>query len=146
MADLEFSKKFYSSLDKFKLNLESLLSKHKKEEEIEELNIYYDKLLMLKKANMFVPIEKFYEKVTPFAREILIKDETFFLNKTNDVEKDLEGKEIVLLKHIRSVWFDLIDEEKKDIWNFVRIICIYGENANNGCIFKDIITEIKSNK
>ena len=126
---IDNNEKFYKKLDEFKQTIEKLLISYDKYDEAEELNVYYDQLLFLKKANMFTPIDLFYTNgVLKYITEIIEKDEKFFMNKINDIEQQNQDK-MTIIEHIKSVWFLLSNENKNNIWNYIRIICFYAERS-----------------
>lgn len=128
--------KFYSQLQTFKDKLEIILRNNNKLTEIEELNEYYDELLLAKRLNMFVPIEIFYKKgVLKFVNEIINKEESFFLRKGDELETELQDDKIMIIEHIKSVWNMLSDVVKNNIWDYVRILCVHAERSCGGSIF-----------
>lgn len=139
--------KFYKQVDDFKEKMIIILKQFKKEKEIIELNKYYDKLLTIKKVNVRTPIEYMYEYgIKKFAEQILTRDEMFFLGQVSQIEdkkltlsatengeasETVSQQDIFFISQVREVWHELLPSVKKNIWDYVQIICILAEKVTN---------------
>jgi hypothetical protein len=136
--------KFYKQIEDFKDKMVLILSQFGKNEEIIDLNKYYDKLLMYKKINVRQPIELFYTYgIETFVDQILTRDENFFLGKVSEIEHDPEHSgedktinphDLFFISQVRQVWHDLQPNVKKNIWDYIQVICILAEKVVGGNI------------
>lgn len=137
--------RFYKQINDFKEKLVTILSQFNKDDEITTLHKYYDKLIILKKINPRSPIEIFYEHIVqPFATQILTRNDEFFLGKLtsdnimetfqNVANDEITPHNILLISHIRDIWTELHPNIKKNIWDYVQIICLLAEKVTNNNI------------
>jgi hypothetical protein len=157
----------YKQIDDFKNKLIQILLKLKETKicdaqgqlididgEIISIEKYYEKFIMVKKVNVRKPIELLYEKgITKFARQILTRNEQFFLGEVDsiiksdlaqfekDTEVEIEKKDLFFIKQVRLIW-DYLDHNsnstvKKNIWDYVQVICLLAEKVVGGTILKD---------
>ena len=139
--------KFYKQVDDFKEKMIIILKQFQKDKEIVDLNKYYDKLLAIKKVNVRTPIEFIYEYgVKKFAEEILTRDEAFFLCQVSQIverkitmttegegesSETVDQQDIFFISQVREVWHELQTNVKKNIWDYIQIICILAEKVMN---------------
>jgi hypothetical protein len=145
--------RFYKQVDDFKTKLVYIFQQFDKKQEITDLNKYHDKLSMLKKANVRMPIDLFYKYVvTVYVDKILIRDDGFFLNKMTDIEhltkeeqdsysynlgnsgskEAINQQDLFFLSQIRQVWQNLQQNVKDNIWNYIQVICLLAERVVGG--------------
>lgn len=140
--------RFYKQINDFKEKLVTILSQFNKDDEIATLHKYYDKLLLLKKINPRPPIEIFYEHIVQqFATQILTRNDEFFLYKLTDdnivgtfknaTNDEITPQNILLISHIRDIWTELHPNIKKNIWDYVQIICLLAEKVTNNNILSN---------
>lgn len=134
---------FYKQVDDFKTKIIAILNKLGRLEEITELQKYNDKLLLAKKANIRLPINLLYEYgIQIYAKQILLRDELFFIKESRNLENngelqttyEIDENDVLFIKQIRAIWFDLNDNVKKNIWSYVQVICMLAEKINGGSV------------
>ncbi len=143
MSDLH---RFYDQVDQLKNIIKTILEFYDKKTELNELDHYYEKFIMVKKINMRKPVELFYTNgVVPYINEITTSNDTFFLKEAErkineDVDViELKQEELSILEHIKCVW-SLIDQEKKQaIWKYVKTICVLSERVSGGNVLINTI-------
>jgi len=137
--------KFYKQIGDFKEKLTSILNQFHKEQEIIDLNKYYDKLMEFKKINVRKPIELFYQYgVIKYLDDILKRDETFFLGQVSTIVNETEvvdtmesgekigHHDILFISHIRQIWENLQPNIKNNIWTYIQVISILAEKVVGG--------------
>jgi len=144
--------KFYQQIEDFKGKIIRILGQFGKNSEIVELNKYYEKLLQVKKVNVRLPIEYLYDNgITKFAKEILMRDESFFLGKvsqiadTNADTVTVTQQDVFFIAQVRQVWGDLHPNVKINIWKYVQVICILAETITGGHILATTREELINN-
>lgn len=130
--------KFYDKIEELKIILTKILEHYSLINELNELNDYYSKLLLIKKINMRKPVEIFYEKaIVPNISNIINKNDDLIINKAQeeiDNLKDTSMKDegMTIFNYIKSVW-KLIDQNKRDtIWQYIRVISVLSERISGG--------------
>ena len=147
---------FYKQIDDFRNKIINILNQLKEknitdcngkiidiDHEIKEINKYYDKLILVKKANVRKPIELLYQYgVASYAKEILLRDEQFFLGEVNSLtdsdknaaDPNLNQKDLFFIAQIRLVWDHLyhVTNVKNNIWSYVQVICLLAEKITGG--------------
>ena len=139
--------KFYKQLDDFKEKLVIILSQFDKTHAIIDINKYYDKLLMVKKANVRKPIELFYEYgVTKYAENILTRDEKVFLSDVSAISDsgEVSQHDMLFISQISQIWKDLQPAIKNNIWNYIQVICMLSERVTGKSFLSDISKDLKS--
>ena len=135
--------KFYKQIEDFKGKICGILQQLNKEQQLIDIEKYYDKLLLAKKANVRTAIELLYEHgIKVYARQILLREEQFFIGEVQNLEKnkkvtddyELNQHDLLFIGQIRSVWDDLTPAIKKNIWDYVQIICLLDEKILKGNI------------
>lgn len=151
MPHLTDLSQFYKQLDDFKEKIITILKQFNCQQEIINLNKYYDKLLLIKQANARVPIEFIYEYgVKRFAEQILTRDETFFSQQITKIENhdpstiDLGNQQdIFFINHLHQIWYKLSPIVKKNIWDYIQVICLLTERILNGNVLRTMKEELK---
>jgi len=72
---------------------------------------------LLKKTNARKPLTEFMSSITPFASQIMSKDESFFLQSDVDFVKSL---------NIKDLWSQATPENKDAIWQYLQTLYIIG--------------------
>jgi hypothetical protein len=85
---------------------------------------YLYKFKLMTRVNSIFAIDMFIQKVLPFKKKILNKDETFFLNKKidnsyTDYMDDMIG--------IKQIYHTLDKQSKENIWNIVLALVYLAE-------------------
>ncbi len=133
--------KFYKQLDDFKEKMLNILGQLDKNDEIIEINKYYDKFNLAKKANVRYPIELLYNYgVKVYVTKILLREEEFFIGEVKNFEKkplkineyEINQNDLLFIKQIRSVWDHLEIPIKNNIWNYIQVICLLAEKVVGG--------------
>lgn len=146
--------RFYKQLDDLKTKLIAVLSQFNKHQEIIDLNKYYDKIHMAKTTNVRLVIELMYEYVTKdpvYVDNILMRDDNFFLEKVEDIEKgslsqeeqdrlglkgvQIDSQELLFMSHMRQVWKDLKPAVRDNLWKYVQVICLLAERILGKSVF-----------
>ena len=85
---------------------------------------YYSKVV---KANAIMPIQQFYQYVSPYRNKIINKDESYFRQTDNFKEKitgDDMFKEIIRLTNI----YDKLDDDNKtQMWAYFQALLVLSE-------------------
>lgn len=147
--------KFYDNIDKLKENIEKIirhiaskknLDSNEVSKYLQMLDEYHEKLNLVKTMNVRKPIELFYENVViSNINPIINMDDEFIFNKANELKEseEFEPHEINILDFIRTIW-DLIDDDtKKNIWIYIKTICILSERINGNCLLFNAIQNKK---
>jgi len=133
--------KFYKQIDDFKEKIIGILRQLDKNQEIIDINKYYDKLILIKKANVRSAIELLYQYgVCVYAQKILLRDEQFFLGQVKDIENnkqvtdeyELNQHDILFISQIRGIWDLLQPSVRNNIWNYVQVVCLLAEKIVGG--------------
>lgn len=126
--------KFYKQVGDFKEKIVTILGQFHKEQEIIDLNKYYDKLTEYKKVNVRGPIELLYQYgVVKYADDILKRDETMFLGQVAAItEEAIDNRDILFISQIREIWDDLQPNVKENIWIYIQVISILAEKIVGG--------------
>jgi hypothetical protein len=85
---------------------------------------YFTKLI---KFNAVMPIQNFIYYAIPMKDKILNRDETYFTNPDNHVDKVKESKEENALDEIirlKGIWEKLSDESKDNVWDMTTAMLI----------------------
>ena len=147
--------KFYQQVKDFKAKIINILQSFGKDDEVIKLNKYYDKLMMAKEANVRLPIEALYQYgITEYAEQILLRDEAFFLGKVKQIENtegsqglpdvvNLAQQDVFFVSHVRHIWQDLDPVVRKNIWDYVQIICVLTEKVTGGEILSKTRDELR---
>ena len=128
----------YKQVEDFKQKLCNILHQLKHDDKVIEINKYYDKLMLMKQANIRKPIEMFYDYgIKSYKREILLREDAFFLGKLteldsnygNDIEKEygVRPQDMFFLNQIKDIWPHLQPKVKINIWNYIWVICFLCE-------------------
>lgn len=133
--------KFYKQIEDFKKKLCGILLQLKKNNEIIEIEKYYDKLLLLKTANPRGGIELLYKHgICVYAEQILLRDDQFFIGEVRQLENgqkiipdcDVNQRDLLFIGQIRGIWEHLTENVKKNIWDYVQVICLLAEKIVSG--------------
>jgi hypothetical protein len=85
---------------------------------------YFTKLI---KFNAVMPIQNFIYYAIPMKDKILNRDETYFTNPDNHVDKVKESKQDNALDEIirlKGIWEKLSDESKDNVWDMTQAMLI----------------------
>jgi hypothetical protein len=134
---------FFLQVSYLKTNLEKILIHLNREDEVKKLNKHYEKLMVVKKVNSRLIVELFYEHVvTAYAYYILKEDESFFLNKLNDVTVK-DDEDLMMISHIKTIWSDLSESVKKNLWMYIKVISFLSEKTTGKTVLEE--TKLKIN-
>lgn len=141
MSDLKPTdiSRFYKQLDDFKNKLLIVFKQLNHHKEIEDINKYYEKLLLIKKTNVRSIIELLYSYgVATYATQILTRDERFFLGQLDHLNQHIQRHgqqtDVFFLDQIKIVWSDLRPQIKQNIWDYIQVICWLAEKIIGGSI------------
>jgi hypothetical protein len=66
-------------------------------------------------------LTSFLKNIYPHKEQILAENDTFFLDKSNDLENDYMAKTI----HMTHLWKDRLNtENKKVVWKYFKVMCL----------------------
>jgi hypothetical protein len=117
--------KFNKTIDEFANNLLNALGNHQFSKDIKS---YKEKLETLIKINPRKVLEGFMLKIYPFKKEIMNRDESFFLGK--DYSNELNTDSIIESFKIKEIWEnEASDSVKKTIWTYFQVLVILAEQA-----------------
>jgi hypothetical protein len=90
---------------------------------------YFDQLI---KINSLEPLQQFILYVLPHKTKILNKDETYFINKSNN-KKMSKGNEMILSEIIKfqDIYHKVDDESKSNLWDIIHALLFLCEDYNN---------------
>ena len=135
--------KFYKQIEDFKGKICGILQQLNRQQQLIDIEKYYDKLLLAKKANVRTAIELLYEYgIKVYAQKVLLRDEIFFVGEVQNLEKnkkvtddyELNQHDLLFIGQIRSIWDHLTEAVKKNIWDYVQVICLLAEKIVKGNI------------
>jgi len=129
-----------SEVTKFNHNLSLLLLQLSKiYPDDHDLKVYSDKFEWLKKVNAKMACQGFVEYAGGFVKEIMTKNETFFVN-FNYTAATSNPQYLALIGKILHLWQDTPNEKLKDnIWKYFQTLLTYGAIA---CKRQDIIDDL----
>lgn len=155
--------RFYKQLDDLKTKLVAIMGQFGKNQEIIDLNKYYDKVHMARTANVRLVIEIMYEYVTKdpiYVDNILMRDDDFFLEKVEDIEKgslsheeqaklglngvQIESQELLFMSQMRHMWKDIKPTVRDNLWKYIQVICLLAERILGKNIFATRTLILKS--
>jgi hypothetical protein len=120
-------------------------------DDIKLIKTYYEKIMMAKQANVRAVISLFYtEGILVYGKEIILRDEQFFLQQTDLITPELaqtyeiQQSDLLFMNQIKHVWVHLNQKIKNNIWDYVQIICLLAETAMNGTHLANLREELKS--
>jgi hypothetical protein len=106
---------FNEMMDQFMVELKQTFPEEK------ALGKYYTGFDLLRKSNPRKVVVEFMNEITPFASQIMGKDEQFFLNNTVNLPAVLDEM------NIRSHWMGDISQATKDaIWQYLQTLYMLG--------------------
>ena len=106
---------FNDMMDQFMVELKETFPEEK------ALGKYYTGFELLRKSNPRKCVTGFMEEISPFAQQVMAKDESFFLDTTSKLPDVLD--EI----HIRDHWPNGLSQATKDaIWQYLQTLYMLG--------------------
>ena len=85
---------------------------------------YYAKLV---KANAIMPIQQFYEYVSPYKHKIVTKDESYF-RETNNFKEQITGDYIFQeIIRLTNIYDKLDDDNKSQMWMYFQALLVLSE-------------------
>ena len=84
---------------------------------------YFQKLI---KVNSLVPIQHAIEHMVPFKNQILSKDERYFTNEDNYMDKINETKEsskvLNEIMRLKDIYYKLEEESRENVWSILQAL------------------------
>ena len=117
----EETEKFNNILNEF---LDKMVNKFPKSQRISK---YRKKFLLMRFSNPKACPHLFMTSVSKYKTQIETRDENFFLNDQQFIEKASYFASYNITSDIKIYWSDLIDDEKKAIWDYMQTLLIMGE-------------------
>ena len=106
---------FNDMLDQFMVELKETFPEEK------TLGKYYTGFDLLKKSNPKKCVTAFMDEITPYASQLMAKDDTFILDTNNTLPAILEEM------HIREHWTSDTSQNTKDaIWQYLQTLYMLG--------------------
>ena len=128
---MNYTSEFYKQLYDFKTKMCNIFKNLDRKNQIIKINIYYDKILLLKKVNLIKPIELWYDYVIMnYSKQIANKDDKFFLDISTE-NADIDKNYLVFFDQIRSIWEYLNENVKNNIWKYIHVLCILSDKSLN---------------
>lgn len=85
---------------------------------------YYEKLV---KANAIMPIQQFYQYVSPYKNKIIGKDESYFRD-TGNFEEQITGDSIFQeIIRLTNIYDKLDDASKEQMWMYFQALLVLSE-------------------
>ena len=90
------------------------------------LRTVYNSIILLRKSNPRKLYEIFMQYVLRYEKQILKKDESFFLDKNYEDEliemKTYDSKNINIIKCLKKYWSQMSDKSKENIWLYLNVL------------------------
>lgn len=93
---------------------------------------YHQQFQTIVKYNSLLPIEQFLVHALPVRDKILTRDESYFNNTTNHLEK-IGDNEYVLneILRLQNIYGQIDDESRSNVWDIFQAMLILGEEYIN---------------
>lgn len=93
---------------------------------------YHQQFQTIVKYNSILPIEQFLVHALPVRDKILSRDESYFNNTTNHLEK-IGDNEYVLneILRLQNIYCQIDDESRSNVWDIFQAMLILGEEYIN---------------
>ena len=85
-------------------------------------NSYLYKYKLMTKVNCIFAIDLFIQKVLPYKKQILNKDENFFINKSSDMTDYMDD-----VIGIKQIYHTLDNKSKENIWEILLALVYLAE-------------------
>ena len=120
--------KFNHTLNELILNLRDVIQDDYPDLD-RSIELFQDKLELLKKANPRMVIESFIFYVYPYKKEIMACDERFLLNYDFQDKVDQAGyTSIIDVLHIKEIWVNYANQQIKDtISEYLQVLVLLAE-------------------
>ena len=87
--------------------------------------LFQEKYYLIKKVNSTLVINSFVKYVIPFKKEIMEKNENYFLN--NGTKEDLGEKKYKYSIDLKENWKTLDDQNKEIVWKYFQVLLVLTE-------------------
>lgn len=93
---------------------------------------YHQQFQTIVKYNSLLPIEQFLVHALPVRDKILTRDESYFNNTTNHLEK-IGDNEYILneILRLQNIYGQIDDESRSNVWDIFQAMLILGEEYIN---------------
>ena len=110
--------RFNKTIDTFLDQLIKILPEEK------DIKIFQSQISVALMFNENKILESFIQFVSPYKKQILGKDESFFLEDNIEVEKDYMSKAI----HLTDLWKNKLSTDNKEIvWKYFQVLTVLSE-------------------
>ena len=94
-----------------------------------DINLFKEKFKLIKFANPRLIIENFIVYVYPYKEFIMNKNEIYFIEEDNSINRECDKNEISLTKVInfKKLWKKTSDKNKGAIWKYFQVLIILAE-------------------
>ncbi len=105
---------------------------------------YYQQFETIIKYNSLLPIEQFLVHALPVRDKILSRDESYFNNNSNHVDK-IGGNEWVLdeILRLQNIYSQLDETSRSNVWDIFQAMLILGEEYINIKVRKSHLFQAK---
>lgn len=105
---------------------------------------YYQQFEKIIKYNSLLPIEQFLVHALPVRDKILSRDESYFNNNSNHVDK-IGGNEWVLdeILRLQNIYSQLDETSRSNVWDIFQAMLILGEEYINIKVRKSHLLQSK---
>ncbi len=105
---------------------------------------YYQQFEKIIKYNSLLPIEQFLVHALPVRDKILSRDESYFNNNLNHVDK-IGGNEWVLdeILRLQNIYSQLDETSRSNVWDIFQAMLILGEEYINIKVRKSHLLQAK---
>jgi hypothetical protein len=109
-------------------------------EQIRELEKFKIKFEVGMSANPLATIDLFIRHLTPFAEQILLEDEQFFLTLSVDTQ---DASDSLLIDNLRKWWHILSDECRDHVKKSIKLLLMLGTIAIKNQALVDVINKYR---
>ena len=90
---------------------------------------YHSRIQVIIKCNSSLPIEQFLVHALPLRDKILIRDETYFIDKTTSYVQEGNTKKSKLdeILRLQDIYFKLDEKSKSNVWDIFQAMLVLGE-------------------
>tara|TARA_B100000674_G_C37715024_1_gene856987 strand:- start:18 stop:410 length:393 start_codon:yes stop_codon:yes gene_type:complete len=94
-----------------------------------DINLFREKFKLIKFANPRLIIENFILYVYPYKEFIMSKNEKYFIEEDNSINRECDKNEISLTKVInfKKLWQKTSDKNKNAIWKYFQVLIVLAE-------------------
>jgi hypothetical protein len=89
---------------------------------------YHARFTQIIKCNNCLPIEQFLVHALPIRDQILNRDDTYFIDKSNNYGNTTDDKSMIdEILRLQNIYFKLDDTSKANVWDIFQALLVLGE-------------------